>query len=48
VDVFSGDRLRKYLRKNPGGAGAPRLSASEVERIHTAADRVLRPKRSSR
>jgi hypothetical protein len=45
VDVFSGDRLRKYLRKHPAGAAAPRLSASEVERIYTAADRVLRPKR---
>jgi hypothetical protein len=45
VDVFSGDRLRKYLRKHPAGARAPRLSASEVERIYTAADRVLRPRR---
>jgi hypothetical protein len=45
VDVLSGDRLRKYLRKHPAGAGAPRLSASEVERIYTAADRVLRPVR---
>jgi Nuclease-related domain len=45
VDVFSGDRLRKYLRRHPAGARAPRLSASEVERIYTAADRLLRPKR---
>lgn len=45
VDVFSGDRLRKYLRKHSAGAKAPRLSASDVERIYTAADRVLRPKR---
>jgi hypothetical protein len=45
VDVFSGDRLRKYLRKHPAGNRAPRLSASEVERIYTAADRLLRPKR---
>jgi len=46
VDVFSGDRLRKYLRRHPAGARAPRLTASEVERIYTAADRVLRPKRA--
>ena len=45
VDVFSGDRLRKYLRKHSAGARGPRLTASEVERIYTAADRVLRPKR---
>jgi len=45
VDVFSGDRLRKYLRRHAAGARAPRLTASEVERIYTAADRVLRPKR---
>jgi hypothetical protein len=45
VDVFGGDRLRKYLRKHSAGARAPRLSASEVERIYTAADRVLKPKR---
>jgi hypothetical protein len=45
VDVFSGDRLRKYLRRHPSGARAPRLSASEVQRIYAAADRALRPKR---
>ena len=45
VDVFSGDRLRKYLRKHPAGARAPRLTASDVERVYTAADQVLRPKR---
>jgi Nuclease-related domain len=45
VDVFSGDRLRKYLRKHPAGARAPRLTASDVERFYTAADRVLRPRR---
>ena len=44
VDVFGGDRLRKYLRRHPAGARAPRLTASEVERIYTVADRVLRPK----
>jgi Nuclease-related domain len=45
VDVFSGDRLRKYLRKHSAGARGPRLTGSEVERIYAAADRVLRPKR---
>jgi Nuclease-related domain len=44
VDVFGGDRLRKYLRKHSAGARAPRLTPSEVERIYTAADRVLKPK----
>jgi len=44
VDVFSGDRLRKYLRKHAAGTRAPRLTAAEVERIYTVADRVLRPK----
>ena len=45
VDVFSGDRLRKYLRKHPEGARAPRLTASDVQRLYTAADQVLRPRR---
>jgi len=44
VDVFGGDRLRKYLRRHPAGARAPRLTASDVERIYTVAERVLRPK----
>ena len=44
VDVFSGDRLRKYLRKHASGTRAPRLTAAEVERIYTVADRVLRPR----
>lgn len=44
VDVFGGDRLRKYLRRHPAGARAPRLTTSDVERIYTVADRVLRPK----
>lgn len=43
VDVFGADRLRKYLRRHSAGARAPRLTASEVERIYTVADRVLRP-----
>jgi hypothetical protein len=45
VDVFGGDRLRKYLRKRPAGPNARHLSASDIERIYTAADRILPPKR---
>ncbi len=41
VDVFDGDRLRKYLRRNSGMNDRPRLSASEIERIYAAAARVL-------
>jgi Nuclease-related domain len=41
VDVFSGDKLRKYLRKRPGVSGLPRLTASDIERIYTAAERTL-------
>jgi Nuclease-related domain len=41
VDVFGGDRLRKYLRRHPAGTRAPRMDASEVERIYTAAERIL-------
>jgi hypothetical protein len=43
VDVFSGDKLRKYLRRHRAGSG-PRLDPSEVERIYAAAQRVLPPK----
>jgi hypothetical protein len=43
VDVFAGDRLRKYLRR-PSGRKKPKLAASDIERIYTAADRVLPPK----
>jgi Nuclease-related domain len=41
VDVFSGDKLRKYLRKRPGVSGLPKLTASDIERIYTAAERTL-------
>jgi hypothetical protein len=40
VDVFSGDKLRKYLRRHRAGRDE-RLAAAEVERIYTAADKVL-------
>lgn len=41
VDVFSGGRLRRYLRKNAGPGRTPRLSRGEVERISEVAARVL-------
>ena len=43
VDVFSGGNLRKYLRKRPfGGKRPPQiLTASDIERIYAAAQRVL-------
>jgi hypothetical protein len=41
VDVFSGDKLRKYLRRRPGVSGRPKLSSSDIERIYTAAQRTL-------
>jgi hypothetical protein len=46
VDVFSGSNLRKYLRKRPfsGRVSTVRLSPSDIERIYTAAERVLPPK----
>src|SRR5215469_6646248 len=46
VDVFSGSNLRKYLRKRPfsGRVSTIRLSPSDIERIYTAAARVLPPK----
>jgi hypothetical protein len=40
VDVFGGDKLRKYLRRHRAGRDE-RLAPSEVERIYTAADKVL-------
>jgi len=39
--LFSGDKLRKYLRKRPGVTGLPKLTASDIERIYTAAERTL-------
>ena len=41
VDVFDGDRLRKYLRRNAALGDRPKLSAGEVEQIYAAAARVL-------
>ena len=41
VDVFSGDRLRKYLRRNALLRDRPHLSKDEIEQIYTAAARVL-------
>ena len=41
VDVFDGDRLRKYLRRNAALRDRPKLSAGEVEQIYAAAARVL-------
>jgi len=41
VDVFSGDRLRKYLRRNAGMRDRPTLSAGEIEEIYAAAAQVL-------
>ena len=41
VDVFSGDRLRKYLRRNATIKDRPKLSAGEIEQIYAAAARVL-------
>jgi hypothetical protein len=37
VDVFSGPRLRKYLKRRAKQAKGQRLSASEIERIEKAA-----------
>lgn len=44
VDVFSGDKLRKYLRRHRAGRNE-RLVPAEVERIYTVADKVLPAKR---
>jgi hypothetical protein len=41
VDVFSGDRLRKYLRRRARTKGLPRLSRDEVREIYDAAGKVL-------
>lgn len=44
VDVFSGDKLRKYLRRHRAGQNG-RLVPADIERIYTAADKVLPAKR---
>jgi hypothetical protein len=41
VDVFSGDRLRKYLRRNAGMRDRSTLGAGEIEEIYAAAAQVL-------
>jgi hypothetical protein len=41
VDVFNGDRLRKYLRRNALLKDRSRLSKDEIEHIYAAAARVL-------
>ena len=41
VDVFDGDRLRKYLRRNATLKDRPKLTSGEVEQIYAAAARVL-------
>ena len=44
VDVFSGRRLRKYLRAQARARREQRLTREEVERIHAAADKALPPR----
>jgi Nuclease-related domain len=44
VDVFSGRRLRKYLRAQARARREQRLTREEIERIHEAADRALPPR----
>ena len=41
VDVFSGGRLRKYLRRQARRRGAQPLTESEIERIDKAAHAAL-------
>jgi len=41
VDVFDGDRLRKYLRRNATLKDRPKLTAGEVDQIYAAAAQVL-------
>jgi hypothetical protein len=44
VDVFSGRRLRKYLRAQARARREQRLPREEIERIHAAADKALPPR----
>jgi hypothetical protein len=37
VDVFSGRRLRKYLRRQARSSRASRLDAGQIDEIHAAA-----------
>jgi hypothetical protein len=41
VDVFSGPRLRKYLRRRANESGQPPLTDAEVERIFKAANEAF-------
>jgi hypothetical protein len=41
VDVFNGDRLRKYMRRRAKTRGLPRLSRDEVREIYDTAGKVL-------
>ncbi len=41
VDVFSGRRLRRYLRAQARASRAQRLDRPDVQRIHAAAERAL-------
>lgn len=41
VDVFSGDRLQKYLRRRARNKNAPRLTDEEIQKIYEAAAGVL-------
>ena len=47
VDVFSGRRLRRYLRAQARASRAQRLERPDMERIRAAAERTL-PRRSGR
>jgi hypothetical protein len=44
VDVFSGRRLRKYLRAQSRARRGQRLTREEIERIHAAAETALPPR----
>ena len=44
VDVFSGRRLRKYLRAQARARREQRLPHEEIERIHAAAETALPPR----
>jgi hypothetical protein len=41
VDVFSGPRLRKYLRRKARQDGSRALTAAEIERIYSAANQAF-------
>jgi hypothetical protein len=41
VDVFSGPRLRKYLRRRARESGQPPLNDAQVDRIYEAANQAF-------